>query len=285
MTILNTKKYTLFLDEIQANDPLQYFCLAGVIIENEKYSDLVDEINQIKIKHFGTTDVVFHEVDIRNAKKLRVKTPNHRIIKRKMKDLDKRKSYFEDIVHFFNSNDFSVLSASLHQENAKNSYPKHRDKYFMALQILLENFTHFLIENEGIGDVIIESRRSQNDTSLDDQLDMHFNKLRCLTGTLFYNAECISKYIKTISFEDKTQNNIGLQLADMIPNPLNRHLSGVEQAIENMYQTIENKIYDGNRSNIKRFGQKVLVKTFEKPLVEVEQQIAVIDQTQIEQIS
>ena len=46
----------------------------------------------------------------------------------------------------------------------------------------------------------------------------------------------------------------------MIPNPLNRHLSGMDQAIEHLYPTIESKIYDGNRTNLQRFGQKVLVK-------------------------
>lgn len=257
---MTTKRYTLYLDEIQANSPFKYFCLAGIIIENEVYDTIVSDVNTIKITHFNTTDVILHEADIRKGKGLRPENDNQVLIKSKMKNKNNRNAYFADIVSFFKSHDFKVISASLHQKNAQTTYPNHRDKYFIALQILLENFTHFLIENNGVGEVLIESRRSQHDTSLDDQLDMHFHKLRCLTGTLFYNAQTISKYIKTIDFKEKSQNNIGLQLADMIPNPLNRHLSGMEQAIEHLYPTIESKIYDGNRTNLKRFGQKVLVK-------------------------
>lgn len=265
MKILTTKKYTLYLDEIQANGPFKYFCLAGIIIEDKTYNTIVDDINKIKTAHFNTTDVILHEVDIRNAKTLQAENENKKLIKQYMKDTKNRNLYFESIVDFFKTHDFKVISASLHQENAKSTYPNHRDKYFITLQILLENFTHFLIENNGVGEVLIESRRSQFDTSLDDQLDMHFHKLRCLTGTLFYNAQTISKYIKRIDFKEKSQNNIGLQLADMIPNPLNRHLSGLKQVIKNLYPIIEGKIYDGNRTNHKRFGQKVLVKEPKEP--------------------
>lgn len=258
---MTTKNYTLYLDEIQANDPLKYFCLAGVIIENQLYKDaIVPAINSIKNKQFGTTTVILHEVDIKKGRTLKPQNDNQKLIKSKMKTTSNRDSYYNDIVNFFNSNEFTVISASLHQQNAKDTYPNHRDKYFMTLQIILENFTHFLIENNGIGQILIESRRSQHNTSLDDQLDMHFNKLRCLTGTLFYKAETISKYIKTIAFEEKNKNNIGLQIADMIPNSLNRHLSGMEQVIPNLYTAIEQKTYNGNRDNLKRFGQKVLVK-------------------------
>ena len=45
-------EYTLYLDEIQANDPFEYFCLAGVIIKNELYKDIETCINEIKEKHF-----------------------------------------------------------------------------------------------------------------------------------------------------------------------------------------------------------------------------------------
>lgn len=258
---MTTKNYTLYLDEIQANNPFKYFCLAGVIIEDKLYEEtIVPTIKSIKSNHFNTTDVILHESDIRKGKNLTPENANQILIKSKMTNKKNRDFYFSDIVEFFNSNEFTVISASLHQQNAIDTYPDHRDKYFMALQIILENFTHFLIENNGIGQILIESRRSQHNTSLDDQLDMHFNKLRCLTGTLFYNAETISKYIKTIAFEEKNKNNIGLQIADMIPNSLNRHLSGMKQVIPDLYTTIEQKIYDGNRGNLKRFGQKVLVK-------------------------
>jgi len=258
-----SKTFTLYLDEIQANNNLEYFCLAGIIIEDEYYqNEIKTAIDQIKMKHFDTIEVILHEKDIRNPFKMKETNPFKRLFKRKMGNkVDKQKEYFEDVVEFFKENEFKVLSASLHQDNAVKAYPGHRDKYFITLQIILENFTHFLIENNTKGNIMIESRSTQIDTSLDDQLDMHFTKLRSVTGTLFYEPQTISKYIKSISFKEKSMNEVGLQIADMIPNPLNRHLSGVDQSIQGIYEEIERKTYEGNRGNVKRFGKKVLVKT------------------------
>lgn len=256
---LNT--YTLYLDEIQANPPFQYFCLAGVVIKDSEYNEIKAQINKIKIDIFGDENVILHEADIRTPKNITKADAMSILVKDTMSKGKIKKKYFDRVVEFFKANEFTVLSASLHQNNVAQTYPGHRDKYFMALQIIMENFTHFLIENKAKGKIVIESRMSESDTNLDDQLYTHFTQLRCITGTLFYESSVISKYIRSITFIEKSQNEIGLQIADMIPNALNRHLSSYRQATEGLYEEIESKTYCGNRSNIKRFGQKVLVKS------------------------
>lgn len=242
-------EYTLYLDEILPLEQLKYFCLAGVIIRDDIFNtDIVTSVNAIKDTIFETREVILHESNIRKPKE-----GTHYM---KVKDKDSRNRYFALVKELFETKDFHVIGAALNTGNAGQLYPDHRDRYFMCLQIILENFTHFLITNKGVGKIVIESRNKKQD----DQLKRHFNNLRCSTGTLFYSPKDIGKYITSIDFPEKKSNNIGLQIADMIPNPLNRELSGMKQVVPGLIQCINNKFYDGNLDKVRRFGMKILVK-------------------------
>lgn len=243
------KEYTLYLDEILPLQNLKYFCLAGVIIEGDHYQkEIVPAINKIKRDIFEDENIILHESNIRR--------PQAGTDYMKVKKPAARNLYFTKINEFFTQKEFVVLGAALHGSNAESIYPNHRDRYFVCLQIILENFTHFLMKNDATGKILIESRNPKQD----EQLRKHFNNLRFTTGTLFYNPKDISRYIKSIDFPSKQENNIGLQIADMIPNPMNRQLSGMSQVVPDLINVITSKIYDGNVNNARRFGMKILVK-------------------------
>lgn len=242
-------EYTLYLDEILPLEKLKYFCLAGVVIRDDIYTtDIIPSVNTIKDTIFGTREIILHEASI--------KRPKNNTPYMKVKDFKTRGSYFTLVKELFDTKDFHVIGAALNADNAQQLYPGHRDRYFMCLQIILENFTHFLITNGGVGKIVIESRNPKQN----QQLRKHFNNLRCSTGTLFYNPKEIGSYISSIEFPEKKSNNIGLQIADMIPNPINRELSGMKQVVPGLIDSINKKIYDGNLNKINRFGMKILVK-------------------------
>lgn len=244
-----TKNYTLYLDEILPLNNLKYFCLAGVIIEDDYFTqEVTPAIEQIKIDIFGDKSVILHEADIRRPK------PNTKYMM--VKEKKDRDLYFEKINQFFDEKEFTIIGAALNEFNVSTVYPNHRDRYFVCLQIILENFTHFLMKHNGKGKILIESRNSTQDK----QLRKHFNNLTVSTGTLFYNPKDIRRYITAIDFPSKKSNNIGLQIADMIPNPMNRKLSGMKQTVNGLLSKIESKVYDGQMGNAKRFGMKILVK-------------------------
>ena len=222
-----SKNYTLYLDEILPLGPLKYFCLAGVIIEDAYYNaDVVTAIEQIKQNIFQDTSVILHEADIRRPK---IGTKYMMVKKR-----ENRERYYSEINQFFDKKDFTILGAALHDANARSIYPNHRDRYFVCLQIILENFAHFLMKNDGIGKIKIESRNLKQD----GDLKKHFNNLVHSTGTLFYRPIHLKHYIKSIDFPSKYSNDIGLQIADMIPNSVNRHLSGMDQVIPDLINKI-----------------------------------------------
>lgn len=245
-----SKNYTLYLDEILPLDHLQFFCLAGVIIEDAYYNaEVVPAIEQIKQNIFQDTSVILHEADIRKPKS----GTKYMMVKQRAA----REQYFREINQFFDEKNFTIIGAALNDANARSIYPNHRDRYFVCLQIILENFAHFLMKNDGIGQIRIESRNPKQD----GQLKRHFNSLLNTTGTLFYQPVLLKTYIKSIDFPAKNSNDIGLQIADMIPNPVNRYLSGSKQVVPDLISKILSKTYDGTVQNVNRFGMKVLVKS------------------------
>lgn len=240
------ESYTLYLDEILPNAGLKYFCLAGILVSEENYTnEVIPAINQIKNDIFGNTTVILHEADIRKAT---VGTP-YEIMKQEAK----RKAYISQVNKFFQEQNFHVLGVAIHEDQLKHLYPNVRDKYFIGLQVILENYINFLERKNAIGNIVIESRHPKQD----QQLQIHFYNLKA-TGTLFYEQCTLQKHLGTISFPLKADNIIGIQIADMIPNPLNRQLSEMKQKIPGLIDEINKKAYDGSIGKDKRFGIKLI---------------------------
>ncbi|MFD2446695.1 DUF3800 domain-containing protein [Bacillus sp. CGMCC 1.16607] len=240
------KSYILFLDEILPIGNLQYFCLAGFAVEQDLYANkIIPEVNKLKQDLFGNTTVILHEAEICRPEK---GTP-YEIFRQ----AENRNYYWEKIKEIFQNHDVHILSASIHGQDLKLLYPTMRDKYFIGLQIILENYVNFLERHNGIGNVTIESR-NQNQN---EQLQGHFYNLQA-TGTLFYEPKLLQKHLGTISFPLKEENNIGLQLADMVPNSLNRDLSQAKQRTKGLINVIHSKAYDGLIKEKSRFGIKVI---------------------------
>nr|WP_179861033.1 DUF3800 domain-containing protein [Bacillus cereus] len=240
------ESYTLYLDEILPNAGLKYFCLAGILASEESYTkEIIPAVNQIKNEIFNNTTVILHEADIRKAM---VGTP-YEVMKQEVK----RKAYISHINKLFQEQNFHVLGVAIHEDQLKHLYPNLRDKYFIGLQVILENYVNFLERKNAIGSIIIESRNPKQD----QQLQNHFYNLKA-TGTLFYEQSTLQKHLGTINFTLKADNIIGIQIADMIPNPLNRQLSGMKQKIPGLIEEINKKSYDGSIGENQRFGIKLI---------------------------
>ena len=238
------KKYRLFLDESIPSGNLDYFCLAGIAIEDKTYENkIVPEVKELKRSIFGNEDVIFHEMEIRNKKE------KYAVLKNNIAN----NQLWAGIEGIFQNNDYKVFGVAIHEKNLDYLY-KHskRDRYYICLQVILENFIHFLRSVDGRGYVEIEARHAH----LNEQLQDHFYSLKLL-GTLFYEAKSLKNHLGTIAFPKKSDNVIGLQLADLIPNPVNRHFSGAKQKSHSIIGHIINKAYDGNGiKEMDRFGLK-----------------------------
>jgi hypothetical protein len=242
--------YTLFLDEIHTGGHFDHFSLVGFAISDEDYKNrLIPRMNQLKQDMFGDTSVIIHEQEINTAK---AGTP-FRIFDR---NDSKRKQFWERVIVIINELKIPIFAVCIHKAEYSRLYNEGRPMYEVALQLILENYIHFLQQQNGTGDIQCESTNAGQDL----KLQHHFYHLMA-NGTLFYERKVFQSRIRTINFPPKSDNVIGLQLADLLPNSLNRDLTTsreYEQRTYGLIDVIKRQLYDGGCDNASRFGAKVI---------------------------
>ncbi|MCM1125685.1 MAG: DUF3800 domain-containing protein [Lachnospiraceae bacterium] len=240
------KEYYLFLDESKPNTNFQNFTLGGVAIEKEKYElEIKPDVKKIKIDCFGSDQVILHEIDIRKKE-----GDFEGITKRQQSD------FFNRLGHLFIDNDFlTVFAVSINLSDLDKLYKAEdrNDIYYIALQLLMENYVQFLSVHEGKGYIYLETTDDVNNAKLQNL----FHLLKA-TGTLFVKKETLQARLHTINFAIKSENNIGLQLADFIPNALARKALGKSQKPFSIIDGINERLYDGGVGLRERFGFKII---------------------------
>lgn len=238
--------YFLFLDELKSNKEYKHFCIGGCFVEENYYrTELVKRVNVFKNHIFGNTSVVLHENEARSKKGAFRKLGTSK---------EKEVQFWTELGNIYADSDLHTLCAGVEMENLTKYYPTKTEKdseYYITLQIVLENFVHFLIDVKGTGSVYLESR----DMNVDYELEKHYNMIK-ENGTLFLSSELMQKHLRSISFPLKIDNNIGLQLADFVLNPVARNFQNKKQRELNIYTHIKNSAYNGNIDRHDRFGLK-----------------------------
>lgn len=197
-------EYILFADETKKTPQNPYFCFAGLIIKRCDYEDiLAPKINELKLKHFERTDIIFHYTDMKNNKGEFSSFVDSNI----------RNKFWTDFVNIIKSVNFNTIGVYFNQALMTNLY-KHSgtSNYDIAYRHILENYMHFLKEHSGVGSICIESRTFKEDMYLQQN---HFNYVE--NGSVYYNSQNTSTHLSTIGFIVKGDNCIGLQIADIIP--------------------------------------------------------------------
>lgn len=239
------KEYYLFLDETKPNAHGSYFALGGYAILKEDYENiLVPRLDKIKNDLMPDPNLPLHLYDMR-------KNINGFEF---LSDTNIRNSLFDRIKQLIKELSINVFVASIDKNKYENMYHnKTNDIYDIALQTILENFVHFLIENDAIGSFYIESRNPVENKYL--QICYY----RLLTGgTLYIDSNTIMDKLSILSFPLKSDNNLGVQLADFIPVSFIRHLIGAKDYC-GLYKLFESKVYKGYNNMSERFGFKKLL--------------------------
>ena len=240
------KEYYLFLDESKPNTNFQNFTLGGIAVEKTVYETVVKPmVNKIKKECFGSEQVILHEIEIRK------KQGDFSGITKEQQEI-----FFGKLKELFLENDIlSVLAVSVNIDELNKLYriEDRNDIYYISLQLLMENFAQFLSAHDGVGTVYLETTDAVNNAKLQNL----FHLLKA-TGTLFVKKEALQTRLCTINFAIKSENVIGLQLADFVPNPLARQALGMKQKPYSILEGIETKLYDGNVGMSERFGFKII---------------------------
>lgn len=241
------KEYFLFLDESKNTPPSVYFALGGCAIEKEVYEEKIcPYVKDLKRDVFGDENVVLHETELRLAKKE---------IYKGMRRKEKRELFWDGMGKMFDKNDITVFAAVMNPGEYRACYNSRflNDEYFVCLEIIIENFVHFLEKHGAIGTIYLESQNPK----ADNRLTNYFQQLM-KRGTRCMNNHAVRTQIATLNFYQKSDLNIGLQIADFIPNTMKKYAHGVENKKPSIESEIASCLYDGQVGAASIFGLKKL---------------------------
>ncbi len=127
------------------------------------------------------------------------------------------------------------------------------DPYNIALQVIIENFTHFLNNKNGVGYIVYESRNAESNAdkkSPDIKMYENFCKIKSVSkGIPYINQNSITNRIRYFDIVRKITENPGLEFADFIAfNLYKSFFVGDTKDKTEFMKKIEKSLYNGGFS-------------------------------------
>lgn len=194
------------LDQIDKSYPM--FVLAGCIFDFDYYNHIAEqEVNKLKIKYFGKTDIILRSYDIRKQKG----EFSFLVDKRK------RDEFTSDLNSLISKLEFKIIAAAINKSRLKRQYVDPDNPYHLCLRFILERSIMFLGRTSEQMIFRIESRETHND----QKLAKIYDDFRNTNHKIFPLTEVQTK-LADLSFNQKTQNIVGMQIADLVAYPIGR---------------------------------------------------------------
>lgn len=286
-------EYTLFLDESK-NKERTLFTISGIIIKDGNLEKLYSGINDVKkcIWADGYNDgdyPVLHCVELsiinnnrKNKKFLSTYLKSHSTfsILGSKSDAEIRKIY-DNVYSLFSKTlketDCITIGCLIDIQKFKyiygNSISSNGELLFeVAMQEIIENYAHFLLNVNGIGNIVYESRNDElalTNKSPDFKMYDNFCKIKsCNKGISFINQENIAKTIRYFYVYDKSEDIPGLQFADFVAYNVLHNINRTKEQYSEFMKKILKRLYNGGHDlSVKDlrdyFGLKKLPYDFE----------------------
>ena len=260
--------YTLYLDEsethcynkITSKNEAPHFCMAGVIIKDDNIDSVEQSINILKSTIWSDLadphSVVLHQMLINNAQRGRLNVAKHPEYARFSSNAN-IKVFYQELQKVFVQNPMTIIGSCISEDNMKKYYgisgKNQLDQYLIAMQLILENYCHFLCSRNSKGRILYESIDTISNESLRDKY-YHMK----LMGSMYMSQKVASECLLGLDFANKSDNNPGLQIADFVPNGFARDYLGLPQPKYNLFRTFKYLRYDGGLNLPERFGIKYM---------------------------
>lgn len=221
-------EYILFADETNPTSHNPNFCFAGFVVERSYYEDiLIKKINNLKLKYFKRTDVIFHFAEMKKNKN------NFSILQGN----DIRTNFWNEYVDILKNAEIQIIGVYYNQADMEKLYAnKMHSLYDVGFCGLLDNYMHFLKSKNAYGQIMIESRTFKENGYLQRTFYEYLTN-----GSLYFSSRDITKHLTSLGFTVKGDNCIGLQIADIIPSQLLR--KNFKKDFHKLCKTICSKIY------------------------------------------
>lgn len=264
-------EYILYLDESELKRS-KTFAIAGIAIKKDKVEFLEQEMNELKKliwdeEYVTSNKPVLHCTELekvftnRNSDNITGVQDEYREFK-KLSSKDIEKIYHQvygRMAWILKKIDATVFSCIIKMQQLQELFflnENHNgihlidDKYNIALQKIIESFTHYLALNDGYGDVIYESRNTigENSTkSPDIKLINVYHKIQANNkGIVYTNSSAIQDRNRTIAVYPKSANIAGLQFADFVAYNITKfNECKIEQQVTDFMKQIHRITYNG----------------------------------------
>lgn len=267
-------EYILYLDESEFKAS-KTFAIAGIAIKKDSIPRLEQKLDEIKSlvwdKDFiEQNNPVLHCTEFQkvfNNRKTHdisgVKPEYYDFIKKE--DTEIEKIYYQvygKLSQLLKEIDATVFSCIIKLQQLQDLFfidESHDgihlidDKYNIALQKIIENYTHYLFVNDGYGDVVYESRNNigeNSDKSPDIKLINVYHKIQANNkGIVYTDSKAVQSRNRTIVTFSKNENLAGLQVADFIAyNIIKYEQCKVNHQITDFMKNIHRMSYNGGHS-------------------------------------
>ncbi|MCM1263058.1 MAG: hypothetical protein NC313_10095 [Butyrivibrio sp.] len=166
-------EYTLYLDESETKNSSgkKYFCIGGIIVERSYHdNDLTNRLNNSK-KRIWQKDTdyskhILHELEIYEAHQKHFSE-----IEKYNKMFCIEANYtraYKEMAYILSDKNITTIGASLCVDNVENYYDGNiaNNKFTICMQLVIENFCHFLIRNNSIGSICYEKLQDKQNESI-----------------------------------------------------------------------------------------------------------------------
>ena len=247
-------KFILYLDESETfNSTGRFFSVGGVIIPDSQTAKVSSDLNLLKASlwngNSNATSFILHEKEIIAANKNgHCSNPCYNIFRAN----SKAKALYAGLSKLIKDNSIITIGTCVNMVSLTTKYPGEVNPTLtIALQMLLENYCHFLTAQNAVGSVCYESLQEPGNTPLRQR----FFEMQAL-GTMYYNSHTLQTHISGIDFVDKSDNLPGLQLADFIPNTFARKVAGLTPKHKEFKKAVFAAAYDGQINDRMKYGLK-----------------------------
>lgn len=213
------------------------FTLCGIVVSEEQDRVMSQRINALKQEIWNNTNIILHSRDIR-------KCQNGFEV---LFDLEVKKTFLAGINDIQGDKGYVVICCSILKEPYIRQYGKLNDVYGLSLSYIMERVV-FYLDSLGLAGIelstVIERRGKKEDAALLNYYNQLLDR-----GTYWVDSVRMKKVFKKFEMRWKSENIVGLQIADLIAYPVTRHVlnpDGVNLAYDvlkkNIFQ-LDGKIY------------------------------------------
>lgn len=196
----------------------RFLCLTGVIMPIAEHDNvLTPMMNEIKIRYFGSPDIILHRREIISA------APPFDCLS----DENVRERFNADLLTMIERVKYRVVSVVIDKYALVQRYGiiKAQDPYALALEYLMQRYQYWMQDYSAsfpmsFGDMLAEARGKKEDRTT----KMTYNEI--FNGRGYNPLRDADKYFSSsqIKMKSKKDNIAGLQFVDLLSHPARRYI-------------------------------------------------------------